>query len=242
MRAHQIMTRSVISITPNATILEAANTMLRYHVSGLPVVDAAGKLVGIVSEGDFIRRSEIGTQRKRGRWLKFLLGAGAAATDYVHEHGRKVSEVMTSDPITLTEGATLEEVVNAMETNGVKRLPVMKGDKLVGIVSRANLLQAVAGLAREIPDPTADDDHMRNRIIDALSKNDWCPHGLNVIVRNGIVHLSGIITDERSRKASIVCVENVAGVKQVHDHLCWVDPMSGLYLIAPEDEDLAKAS
>src|SRR3954467_6136485 len=88
MRAHQIMTRSVISITPNATILEAANTMLRYHVSGLPVVDAVGKLVGIVSEGDFIRRSEIGTQRKRGRWLKFLLSAGAAATDYVHEHAR----------------------------------------------------------------------------------------------------------------------------------------------------------
>ena len=96
MRAHQIMTRSVITIAPDATILEAAKTMLQHHVSGLPVVDAAGKLVGIVSEGDFIRRSEIGTQRKRGRWLKFLLGAGAAATDYVREHGRKVSEVMTA--------------------------------------------------------------------------------------------------------------------------------------------------
>ena len=95
MRAHQIMTRSVITIAPDSTILEAANTMLQRHVSGLPVVDAAGKLVGIVSEGDFIRRSEIGTQRKRGRWLKFLLGPGQAATDYVHEHGRKVSEVMT---------------------------------------------------------------------------------------------------------------------------------------------------
>ncbi|MET0675248.1 MAG: CBS domain-containing protein, partial [Bradyrhizobium sp.] len=146
MRAHQIMTRSVITIAPDATILEAAKTMLQHHVSGLPVVDAAGKLVGIVSEGDFIRRSEINTQRKRGRWLKFLLGTGSEATDYVREHGRKVSEVMTSDPITVTEDATLEEIVNTMETNGVKRLPVMKGDKLVGIVSRANLLQAVAGL------------------------------------------------------------------------------------------------
>jgi CBS domain-containing protein len=214
MRAHQIMTRSVISITPDATILEAANTMLRYHVSGLPVVDAAGKLVGIVSEGDFIRRSEIGTQRKRGRWLKFLLGAGAAATDYVHEHGRKVSEVMTSDPITVTEDATLEEIVNAMETNGVKRLPVMKGDRLVGIVSRANLLQAVAGLAREVPDPTADDDHIRSRIIAAIEKNDWSPFGLNVIVRDGIVHLSGVITEERSRQAAMVAAQNVAGVRK----------------------------
>ena len=134
------------------------------------MVDAAGKLVGIVSEGDFIRRSEIGTQRKRGRWLKFLLGAGLTATDYVHEHGGKVSEVMTTDPITVAEDATLEQIVTSMETNGVKRLPVMRGDKLVGIVSRANLLQAVASLAREIPDPTADDDHIRSRIIAAIEK------------------------------------------------------------------------
>ena len=241
MRAHQIMTRSVITITPDSSILEAAKTMLQHHVSGLPVVDAAGKLVGIVSEGDFIRRSEISTQRKRGRWLQFLLGAGAAATDYVHEHGRKVSEVMTSDPITVTEDATLEEIVNAMETNGVKRLPVMTGDKLVGIVSRANLLQAVAGLAREIPDPTADDDHIRSRIIAAIEKNDWSPFGLNVIVRDGIVHLSGVITEERSRQASIVAAQNVAGVKKVHDHLCWVDTMSGMYLESPEDAEMAKA-
>ena len=103
MRAHQIMTRSVITTSPDTTILEAAKTMLQHHVSGLPVVDAASKLVGIVSEGDFIRRSEIGTQRKRGRWLKFLLGAGVAATDYVHEHGRKVPEVMTIDLVTVRD-------------------------------------------------------------------------------------------------------------------------------------------
>jgi CBS domain-containing protein len=241
MRAHQIMTRSVITIAPDSTILEAANTMLQHHVSGLPVVDAAGKLVGVVSEGDFIRRSEIGTQRKRGRWLKFLLGAGATASDYVHEHGRKVSEVMTTDPVTVAEDATLEQIVTSMETNGVKRLPVMCGDKLVGIVSRANLLHAVASLAREIPDPTADDDHIRNRIIAAIEKNDWSPFGLNIIVRDGIVHLSGVITDEDSRQAARVAAENVAGVKKVHDHLCWVDTMSGMYLESPEDVEMAKA-
>jgi CBS domain-containing protein len=240
MRAHQIMTRSVITIAPDVTILEAATTMLRHHVSGLPVVDAAGKLVGIVSEGDFVRRSEIGTQRKRGRWLKFLLGAGSAATDYVHEYGRKISDVMTSEPLTITEDATLEEIVNVMETNGVKRLPVMKGDKLVGIVSRANLLQAVASLAREIPDPTADDDHIRSRVIATIEKNDWSPFGLNVIVRDGIVHLSGVITEERSRQAAMVAAQNVAGVQKVHDHLCWVDTMSGMYVESPEDIAMAK--
>lgn len=242
MRAHQIMTRPVYSVLPEATIAEAANIMLQRHISGLPVVDAAGKLVGIVSEGDLIRRSEIGTQRKRGRWLKFLLGAGKAATEFVHEHGRKISEVMTSAPLTITEDTTLEEIVTSMETNGVKRLPVMREGKLVGIVSRANLLQAVASLSREIPDPTADDDHIRKRIIDTLQKNDWCPFGLSVVVRDGVVHLGGVITEERSRQASIVGAENVAGVKKVHDHLCWVDTMSGMYLESPEDAELAKAS
>ena len=242
MRAHQIMTRSVVTIKPETTIVEAANIMLRRHISALPVLDPAGKLVGIVSEGDFIRRSEIGTQRKRGRWLGWLLGPGEAAADFVREHGRKVSEVMTPAPRTVTEQTTLEEIVTSMEKNGVKRLPVMRGDKLVGIVSRADLLHAVASMAREIPDPTADDDHIRRRIIDVLQKNDWCPMGLGVVVRDGIVHLSGIITEERSRQAAIVGAENIAGVKKVHDHLCWVDPMSGMYLESPEDTDLAKAS
>lgn len=239
MRAHQIMTRSVITIAPDATILEAAKTMLQHHVSGLPVVDATGKLLGIVSEGDFIRRSEIGTPRKRGRWLKVLLGD--SAVDYVREHGRRVSDVMTSDPVTITEDATLEEIVDAMETNGVKRLPVMKEGRVVGLVSRANLMQAVASLAREIPDPTADDDHIRSRVVAAIDKNDWSPFGLNVIVRDGIVHLSGMITDERSRQASVVAAQNVAGVIKVHDHLCWVDTMSGMYLKSPEDIEMAKA-
>ena len=242
MRAHQIMTRSVVTVTPESSILDAANLMLQRHVNGLPVVDAAGKLVGIVSEGDFIRRCEIGTQRKRGRWLRFILGAGEAATDFVREHGRKISEVMTREPLTVTEDTALEEIVTMMETNSVKRLPVMRGDKLVGIVSRANLLHAVASLVRDVPDPTADDDHIRRRIIDALEKNDGCPFGVNVVVRDGIVHLTGVITEERSRQAVIVCAENVEGVKKVHDHMCWVEPMSGMYLESPEDTEMAKAS
>jgi CBS-domain-containing membrane protein len=129
-----------------------------------------------------------------------------------------------------------------MEKKNVKRLPVMRGDAIVGIVTRSNLLQAVAGLARDVPDPTADDDHIRNRIIASIEKSDWHPYGLNVVVRDGIVHLSGVITDDRSRQASIVAAENVPGVRTVHDHLCWVDPMSGMYVSSPEDEEWAKAN
>jgi CBS domain-containing protein len=243
MRAHQIMSRPVITVIPETTIVEAANTMLQKHVSGLPVVDATGKLVGMLSEGDFIRRGEIGTQRRRGRFLKFILGPGKAASDFVHEHGRKVSEIMTTEPLlTVGEETPLEKIVALMETNNVKRLPVMRDGKVVGIVSRSNLLQAVASLARDFPDPTADDDHIRNRVIDTLARQEWCPFGLSVVVRDGIVHLSGVITEERARQASVVAAENVAGVKKVHDHLCWVDTMSGMYLNSPEDEDYAKAS
>jgi CBS domain-containing protein len=243
MRAHQIMSRPVITVTPETTIVEAANTMLQKHVSGLPVVDATGKLVGMLSEGDFIRRGEIGTQRRRGRFLKFILGPGKAASDFVHEHGRKVSEIMTTEPLlTVGEETPLEKIVALMETNNVKRLPVMRDGKVAGIVSRSNLLQAVASLARDFPDPTADDDHIRNRVIDTLARQEWCPFGLSVVVRDGIVHLSGVITEERARQASVVAAENVAGVKKVHDHLCWVDTMSGMYLNSPEDEDYAKAS
>jgi CBS domain-containing protein len=149
---------------------------------------------------------------------------------------------MTKQPLTITEDTALAEIVDLMEKNNVKRLPVIRGEKVVGIVSRANLLQAVASLAREVPDPTADDDHIRNRVIDALEKNDWCPFGLGVVVKDGIVHLSGVITEERSRQAAVVAAETVEGVKKVHDHLCWVDTMSGVYLNSPEDEALAKAS
>ena len=241
MRAHHIMTRRVITVGPDTTIVDAANTMLKQHISGLPVANAAGKLVGIISEGDFIGRAEIGTQRERARWLNFLLGTGREASDFVHEQGRKVGEIMTPNPCTVSEDTLLEDIVTTMEKNGIKRLPVMRGDQIVGIVTRANLLQAVAGLAREIPDPTADDDHIRDRIITSLEKSAWCPFGLSVIVRGGIVHLNGVITDDRARRAAVVAAENVAGVKEVHDHLCWVDTMSGMYLISPGDDQLAAA-
>jgi predicted transcriptional regulator len=129
-----------------------------------------------------------------------------------------------------------------MERNNIKRLPVMRDDNVVGIVSRSNLLQTVASLGKDFPDPTADDDHIRNRVIDTLAKQEWCPFGLSVVVRDGIVHLSGVITEERARQAAIVAAENITGVKKVRDHLCWVDALSGMYLDPPGDDGRAKAS
>jgi CBS domain-containing protein len=241
MRAHQIMTRQVITANVDTPIAEAARTLLTHHISGMPVVDATGKLVGVVSQGDFMRRAEIGTQRRRSRWLRLLLGPGHEAADFVHERGRKVGEVMNDWPITVSEDATLEEVTTTMEKNDIKRVPVMRGDRLVGLITRTNLVRAVLDLARDVPDPTADDDHIRDRIHVSIEKNDWKPFGLGVVVRDGIVHISGIITDERSRQATLVAAENVTGVRKVHDHLVWLEPMSGVFVSSPEDERRAKA-
>ena len=240
MRAHHIMTKDVITVTPHTSIEDAAKIMLRTHISGLPVLDDAGKLVGIVSESDFLRRSEIGTGRKRPAWLQFFIGPGRAATDFVHERGRKVEDVMTRDPITVDEETPLGDLVRLMEKKGIKRLPVMDGNTLKGIVTRSNLLQAVASIAHEIPDPTADDDHIRNRLTRMVNATDWRPIGFEVTVRKGVVHLHGIITTDKARQATIVAAQNTAGVKDVHDHLCFVDSYSGFYVESPEDMEAAR--
>jgi CBS domain-containing protein len=242
MRAHQIMTRNVVSVTPEHTVFQAASLMLQNHISGLPVVDEAGAVVGVVSEGDFLRRSEIGTSRKRSRLLSFIFGHGREAEDYVHERGRKVSEVMTPSPITVGEDTSLSELVSVMERNKIKRVPVVRHGKLVGIVSRSNLIQTLVSLADDVPDPTADDDYIRQRIIDEIEKHEWRPIGLNVVVRDGIVHLSGVIANERYRQAIIVAAENVRGVVKVHDHLFWMDLVTGNHLPSLEDEEWARAS
>lgn len=235
MRAHHIMTKDCITVTPHTTIEEAAKIMLQTHISGLPVMDDAGRLVGIVSESDFLHRGEIGTGRRRPKWLQFFVGPGKAASEFVRERGRKVEDIMTLDPITVDEETPLEELVRLMEKNDIKRLPVMSGKAVKGIVTRSNLLQAVASMAHEIPDPTADDDHIRERILRTVDKTDWRPIGFEVTVRNGVVHLHGIITTDEARQATIVAAENTAGVKQVHDNLCFVDTYSGFYLESPED-------
>lgn len=236
------MTRKVITVKADTSILDAANLMLQHHISGLPMVEDTDRLIGIVSEGDFMRRGEIGTEGPRVRWLDFLMGAGKYAAGYVHEHGRKVGEVMTTDDLsTATEETPLEQLVRVMQRENVKRVPIVRGNTLVGIVTRADLLRAVASLARDVPDPTADDDHIRDRVIASIEENEWQPMQLGVTVRDGSVHLSGMITDERFRQATIVAAENVAGVKLVHDHLYFFDPMSGLSFRSPEDEGWVKA-
>jgi CBS domain-containing protein len=235
MQVRDVMTRNVISVKADDSILNAAQLMLQNHISGLPVVDAGGALIGVVTEGDFLRRGEIGTTKHRPKWLEFLLGPGRLAEEYVHSSGRKVGEVMTPNPYTASEDDTLEKVVGLMERHRIKRLPVLRNGQLVGIVSRANLMHALASLARETPPASGDDATIRDRILAALAKQNWA-FAVNVVVKNGVAEVWGTIMDEREREACIVTVENVAGVKAVHDHLVWVEPMSGMAFPSSEDE------
>jgi CBS domain-containing protein len=235
MQVRDVMTRNVVSVKADDSILSAARLMLQNRISGLPVLDANGALVGVVTEGDFLRRGELGTTKRRPRWVEFLLGPGKLAQEYVHQSGRKVFDVMTRNPHTVSEDDTLESVVTQLERHRVKRLPVMRDGKLVGIISRANLLHALASLARESKAASGDDAAIRDRILEALAKQHWAL-AVNVVVKNGVAEIWGTIMDERERQACIVAVENVPGVKQVHDHLVWVEPMSGMAFPSAEDE------
>jgi CBS domain-containing protein len=244
MKVKDIMTSPVISIEPDATILQAIRMMLQRHISGLPVVDGSGRLVGIVTEGDFLRRAETGTQRQRPRWLEFLMGPGRLADEYTRTHARKVGEVMTLEPVTITEDTPLEEAVHMMERRRFKRLPVVRNNQLVGIISRANLLHALASLAPELKPHSVDDATIREQLMAELQKQTWAPTALlDVVVRNGVVELWGSITDDRERQALKVAAENIPGVKSVVDHLVWVDPTSGMMFSSPADDaDQKKAS
>ncbi len=240
MQVKDVMTRNVISVAPNEPVVAAARLMLQNRISGLPVVDQDSKLVGIVTEGDFLRRSEIGTERRRPKWLEFIVGPGRLAQDYVQASGRKVEEIMTPEPRCVGEDESLETVVETMERHRVKRLPVVRDGKMVGIVSRANLMHALASLDRGAQASAAPDWSIRNAILAALGAQHWTP-SVNVVVRDGVAELWGTITDDRERQGLVVLVENVAGVKQVHDHLVWVEPMSAMAFPSPEDEAKERA-
>jgi CBS domain-containing protein len=235
MKVSDVMTHRVVTVGPAATVADAARLMLDHRISGLPVVDGRGGLLGIVTEGDLLRRSESGTERRRPHWLEFILGPGRLAKEYVHSHGRKIADVMTKDVATVGENAGIDKVVDLMERRRIKRLPVMRGGKLVGIISRANLLHALVGM--QMPAPAADDASIRKRLMAELANQPWAPRAsTNIVVRDGVVHLWGAVFDDREREALKVAAENLPGVKAVKDHMVWVEPMSGMVVETDEPE------
>lgn len=237
MNASDIMTRDVVSVGQDASIRDAVSRMLDHGISGLPVVDGDGKTVGMLTEGDLLRRDEIGTERHRSRWLEFLLGPGQLADEYVRTHGRKVGKIMTNNVISVAEDTPLAKIVQLMERRHVKRLPVLRGGALVGIVSRADLMRALARLLDKEPGLTSNDNEIRQRVLAEMARTGWAPRaGITVVVNDGVVELDGVILNDRERLALRVAAENIPGVKAVRDRLVWVEPVSGTVIDAPGGE------
>jgi CBS domain-containing protein len=228
MIAADVMTRNIVTVTKGTPLREAIRLMLDAKISGLPVVDAHGRIEGILTEGDLLHRSEIGTERRHWPWLDFLLGPGHMASDYVRTHGRLCGELMTRDVISVTPDTPLAQIVELMERHRIKRVPVVEDEAPVGIVTRADLLTALARALEQVEPAPAGDVAIRTRVVAELEKLEWAPRsGLTITVHSGIVELDGVILDEHERTALRVAAENVPGVTGVVDRLVWVEPVSG---------------
>jgi len=220
MIARDVMTSPVITIGENATIQEAAKLLIKERISALPVLDEAGKLAGIVTESDLMRRAEIGTERHYSWWLWMLSDARTLASDYVKSHATSVKDLMTRTVITVVPETPLHEIAELFERNHIKRVPVvnMAGD-LLGIVSRANIVQAVASAGPKL-EVSLPDAAIRNKLLDELKQQPWAhAHKMNVMVTEGVVELWGFVENEQERQAINVAAKAIPGVTAVNDRL-----------------------
>jgi CBS domain-containing protein len=215
------MTSNVVSVRPDLSVREVAKIFVEKRISGAPVVDAAGDIVGIISEGDLLRRVELGTDKpRRSSWLD-LFSTSDDARDYIKSHGMKVEDVMSRDVVSVDEDTPISEVATLLETRRIKRVPVMKAGKLSGIVSRANLIQALASLAEEpAGEGGADvtDREIRAMLMGELAGHKWAFAGRNIVVSDGVIHLWGAFHSAESVDAVRVAAESIPGVKGVEDH------------------------
>ncbi|RKR38572.1 CBS domain-containing protein [Paraburkholderia sp. BL17N1] len=219
MRASDVMTSNVISVTPEMTVREVARIFVDNGISGAPVVDADGHVAGMISEGDLLRRTEIGTdERTRTSWLDFW-SASEEARDYIKTHAVNVRDVMTTDVVTVQPETQLGEVAGILETRRIKRVPVTNAGRLVGIVSRANLVQALASVPDEpASNVTLSDGEIRAMLMGELAGRKWSFAGRNIVVTDGVVHLWGIFHSLEAVEAVRVAAQTIPGVKRVEDH------------------------
>jgi CBS domain-containing protein len=221
MLARDVMTTDVVTVAPDTPIVEIAQTLLHHHISAAPVVSAEGRILGIVSEGDLMHRPETGTERPRSWWLALITEPEERARDYVKTHGGRASEVMTRDVVAVTDDTPLREIAQLLEERRIKRVPVVREGRLVGIVGRADLLRALAsGKATPAAPPAADDQTIRDQLLETLRTEELTTVGyVNVVVTEGVVHLWGMVASEEERAAVRVAAENTPGVRAVEDHL-----------------------
>ena len=217
MRAKDIMTTGVVTVSPETDIAEAVKLMLAWRISGVPVIDDSGRLIGILTEGDLMRRAELVTGRQSW-WTNPISSPEQEAKAYVKAHGLRVKDVMTKEVVTITEQEPLDRIAMLFEERGIKRTPVIRGAKIIGIVSRANLLRSLA--VKKINDPAPSDGQIRSAILATAAEDASIRVVLvDVTVDDGVVHLWGNTASEAERDAFRVVAENTKGVKEVQNHI-----------------------
>jgi len=221
MRAIDVMTSEVVTVSDNASVAEVAKLLAERSISAVPVVDAANRVIGMVSEGDLLHRTETGTERRRSWWLDMLASTNQLAGDYIKSHSGLVKDVMTRDVISVSDTTPVADIAIALETNLIKRVPVLRDGKLVGIVSRANLVRALATSSDQPSSDTEIDDlSIRDKLLAELKAQRWAEVSpANVTVKDGVVHLWSSYLSEQEKRALIVAAENTPGVRRVEDHM-----------------------
>jgi predicted transcriptional regulator len=215
------MTSEVITADENASVPAVAKLVAERGISAVPVVDSENRVIGMVSEGDLLHRAETGTERRRSWWLEMMASTNQLAGDYIKSHSGKVKDVMTRDVISVTETTPVADIAILLETNRIKRVPVVRDGKLVGIVSRANLVRALAMTIDErASNAEADDRTIRDRLLAELKAQRWAEVSpANITVRDGVVHLWSSYLSEQEKRALFVAAENIPGVRRVEDHM-----------------------
>ncbi|MEZ5786338.1 MAG: CBS domain-containing protein [Xanthobacteraceae bacterium] len=228
MKASDIMSTDVVTVGPDANVQQVADLLVKHRISGLPVVDASGRVVGLVSEGDLLRRADAGTGHERSWWLKLLIGSEGLAREYIHEHSRQVSDVMSREIITASPDTPVSDLAEILEKHRIKRVPIVKDGKLVGIVSRANLLHGLVSLRNEIPAKPVADSELREVIQARIRAEPWISASLvNVTVTSGTADIWGIVDTSAEKKALRVLVETTPGVTAVNDNIIIRPVVSG---------------
>ncbi|HEY6983135.1 CBS domain-containing protein [Reyranella sp.] len=221
MRAADVMTSEVITVGEDASVQEAARLMADHGISAVPVLDRVRRVIGMVSEGDLLHRAETGTERRRPWWLEIVASTNELAADYVKSHSSNVKDVMTRDVLSVTEETPVADIAILLETNRIKRVPVLRGDQLVGIVSRANLVRALGMTVDKGPTAAeADDRAIRARLLAELKGQKWAEVSpANITVKDGVVHLWSSYYSDKEKRALIVAAESIRGVRRVEDHM-----------------------
>jgi CBS domain-containing protein len=220
MKAHEAMSKDVIAVGPDRTVREIAALLVRHRISAVPVVSEDGRVIGIVSQTDLGHRSETDTEKRRKWWLDLFADSSAKAREYIKSHGIVAEDVMTRFVVSVSKDAQLSEVAEILDTHRIRQVPVMEGGKLVGMISRADLVRKLAEATITPSTARPENGALQKAIWERIKAQSWLEAALvNIAVKDGVVELWGAVASDEQRRALRILVEGVSGVQRVEDNV-----------------------